>query len=268
MATATETLPFQAETKELLRLMIHSLYTDKDIFLRELISNASDALDRLRFESITNNDILEGNNKFEIRLEADPGARTLTVSDSGIGMSREEVVSHLGTIARSGTGELRKRLEEKGSAADLPELIGQFGVGFYSAFMAADKVKVVTRRAGGTSAVQWESDGSGTYSIGDAEKTERGTTITLSLKAPDKENGIDDYTDYWRLSSIVKKHSDFISYPILMKKPVEDKEKAEVPVEETPLNSMNPIWKRSPSEVKPENIPSSTSMFRMTGLSR
>src|SRR4051812_17633178 len=160
MATATETLPFQAETKELLHLMIHSLYTDKDIFLRELISNASDALDRLRFESITNNEILEGNDKFEIRLEADPNARALTISDSGIGMSRGEVVSNLGTIARSGTGELRKRMAEKGSATDLPELIGQFGVGFYSAFMVADKVTVLTRKAGTEGAIEWESDGS------------------------------------------------------------------------------------------------------------
>src|SRR6185295_9436334 len=149
--------------------MIHSLYTDKDIFLRELISNASDALDRLRFESITNNEILEGNDKFEIRIEADAKTRILTISDSGIGMTREEVVSNLGTIARSGTGELRRALAEKGAAADLPELIGQFGVGFYSAFMVADKVTVLTQKAGQTGAIEWESDGSGTYSIREAE---------------------------------------------------------------------------------------------------
>ncbi|MEO8131621.1 MAG: molecular chaperone HtpG, partial [Bryobacteraceae bacterium] len=252
MATATETLPFQAETKELLHLMIHSLYTDKDIFLRELISNASDALDRLRFESITNNEILEGNDKFEIRLEADPKAKTLTISDSGIGMTREEVVSNLGTIARSGTGELR-RLAEKGAAADLPELIGQFGVGFYSAFMVADKVTVLTRKAGAAGAIEWESDGTGTYSIREAEKAERGTTITLHMKPADKDSGIEDYTDSWRISSIVKKHSDFIAYPILLKKEPDPKETPEdAPAAETPLNSMNPIWKRSPADVKPE----------------
>ncbi|MEP6535160.1 MAG: molecular chaperone HtpG [Bryobacteraceae bacterium] len=253
MATATETLPFQAETKELLHLMIHSLYTDKDIFLRELISNASDALDRLRFESITNNEILEGNDKFEIRLEADPKAKTLTISDSGIGMTREEVVSNLGTIARSGTGELRRRLAEKGAAADLPELIGQFGVGFYSAFMVADKVTVLTRKAGAAGAIEWESDGTGTYSIREAEKAERGTTITLHMKPADKDSGIEDYTDSWRISSIVKKHSDFIAYPILLKKEPDPKETPEdAPAAETPLNSMNPIWKRSPADVKPE----------------
>ena len=152
---AAETLAFQAETKELLRLMIHSLYTEKDIFLRELISNASDALDRLRFESLTDGELLEGNDKFEIRIEANRDDRTLTISDSGIGMSREEVVANIGTIAKSGTGELRRRLQEKGSAADVAELIGQFGVGFYSAFMVADKVKLITRRAGSSEAIEW-----------------------------------------------------------------------------------------------------------------
>ena len=138
MSTTNETLAFQAETKELLRLMIHSLYTDKDIFLRELISNASDALDRLRFESLTNSALLEGNDKFEIRVDADKAARTVTISDTGIGMSREDVITHIGTIAKSGTGELRSRLKESGSANDVADLIGQFGVGFYSAFMVAD----------------------------------------------------------------------------------------------------------------------------------
>ena len=179
---AAETLAFQAETKELLRLMIHSLYTEKDIFLRELISNASDALDRLRFESLTNNELLEGNDKFEIRIEVNKEDRTLTISDSGIGMSREEVVANIGTIAKSGTGELRRRLQEKGSAADVADLIGQFGVGFYSAFMVADKVKLTTRRAGSTEAIEWESEGSGTYSIRDTDKRDRGTSITLYLR--------------------------------------------------------------------------------------
>ncbi|MES1258087.1 MAG: molecular chaperone HtpG [Acidobacteriota bacterium] len=258
MSTPNETLAFQAETKELLRLMIHSLYTDKDIFLRELISNASDALDRLRFESLTNGALLEGDDKFEIRVEADPAARTLTISDSGVGMTREEVIAHIGTIAKSGTGELRSRLKESGSASDVAELIGQFGVGFYSAFMVADRVRLVTRRAGSADATAWESEGAGTYTISDAAKPERGTSITLYLKSPDSENGIEDYTDDWRLSSIIRKHSDFISYPIILKKerqePESDAKDAPMKtiVEDTTVNSMKPIWKRSPAEVKPE----------------
>ncbi len=239
---SVETLAFQAETKELLRLMIHSLYTEKDIFLRELISNASDALDRLRFESLTNAELLENDDKFEIRLDVDKELKTLTVSDSGIGMTREEVVANIGTIARSGTGELKRRLQEDKSAANVADLIGQFGVGFYSAFMVADKVKLVTRRAGSSEAVAWESDGSGSYTIGDAEKPERGTSVTLYLRTPDPDNGIEGYTDAWRISSIVRKHSDFIAYPIIAKK--DDKDET--------LNSMKPIWKRSPSEITKE----------------
>ena len=240
-----ETLAFQAETKELLRLMIHSLYTEKDIFLRELISNASDALDRLRFESLTNPELLESNDKFEIRLEVDKELKTLTVSDSGIGMTRDEVVANIGTIAKSGTGELKRRLQEDKSATNIADLIGQFGVGFYSAFMVADKVKLVTRRAGSNQAVSWESDGSGSYTVGDAEKPERGTSVTLYLRAPDPDNGIEDYTDSWRISGIVRKHSDFIAYPILFRKDEKDEK-------EEPLNSMKPIWKRSASEVTKE----------------
>jgi molecular chaperone HtpG len=237
-----ETLAFQAETKELLRLMIHSLYTEKDIFLRELISNASDALDRLRFESLTNPELLAGDDKFEIRIDTDKELKSLTISDSGIGMTRDEVVANIGTIAKSGTGELKKRLKEDTSATNIADLIGQFGVGFYSAFMVADKVKLVTRRAGSDQAVQWESEGSGDYTISDAEKPERGTSITLYLRTPDPDNGIEDYTDTWRISSIVRKHSDFIAYPIILKK--DDKDET--------LNSMKPIWKRSPSDVTKE----------------
>jgi molecular chaperone HtpG len=256
MAAANETLTFQAETKELLHLMIHSLYTDKDIFLRELISNASDALDRLRFESLTSQDLLQGSDKFEIRIDTDKAARTLTITDTGIGMTRDEVISHIGTIARSGTGEMRSRIKETGSAADVAELIGQFGVGFYSAFMVADKVRLVTRRAGTSAATVWESEGLGTYTVGEAEKPERGTSITLHLKAPDTENGLEDYTDDWRLSSIIRKHSDFISYPIIVRKEREeggeDGAEKKTVVEDTTVNSMKPIWKRSSSEIKPE----------------
>ena len=254
MSATDQTLEFQTETKELLHLMIHSLYTRKDIFLRELISNASDALDRLRYESLTRHELLDGNDKFEIRLDVDRSARTLTIGDTGIGMSREEVIAHIGTIARSGTAELRRKLQEAGSADDVAGWIGQFGVGFYSAFMVADRVKLVTRRAGETAATEWESAGAGTYSIKETEKAERGTAITLYLKQPDPENGIEDYTDQWRLSSIVKQHSDFVSYPIIAKRerPSGEKDSKEMVVEDTVLNSMKPIWKRSPAEVKKE----------------
>jgi molecular chaperone HtpG len=250
---ATQVMTFQAETKELLGLMIHSLYTQKEIFLRELISNASDALDRLRFESLTAQELLEGNDKFEIRLDVDPAARTLTVSDSGIGMSREEVIANIGTIAKSGTADLRRTIDAA-SAAQVAESIGQFGVGFYSAFMVADRVKLLTRRAGQTVATEWESDGGGTYEIRVSQKSERGTSITLYLKQPDPEAGIEDYTDYWRLSSIVKLHSDFINYPIIAKKErSQTGADASAPdkqiIEENVLNSMKPIWKRSTAEV-------------------
>ena len=259
MAAASEVLAFQAETKELLGLMIHSLYTEKEIFLRELISNASDALDRLRFESLTNHELLEGNDKFEIRLDVDRSARTLTITDTGIGMSREEIINNIGSIAKSGTAELRKKLADNPSAASVAEFIGQFGVGFYSAFMVADRVKLLTRRAGQSGATEWESDGGGTYEIREAQKAERGTSVTLYLKKPDPETGVEDYTDSWRLASIIKMHSDFINYPIIAKKErtqagaegskAGDKE---IVIEDSTLNSMKPIWKRSPAEVKPE----------------
>jgi molecular chaperone HtpG len=181
MTATAESREFPAETKALLRLVTHSLYTDNEIFLRELISNASDALDRLRFESLTNIDLLEGNSRFEIWVEIDGVACTLTVSDSGFGMSREEVIANIGTIARSGIGELRQLLDDRGFAAQASELIGRFGVGFYSAFVVADKVRLRTRGARSSAAFEWESDGDGTYSIGECDKSERGTSITLQL---------------------------------------------------------------------------------------
>ncbi|HWN43542.1 MAG TPA: ATP-binding protein, partial [Thermoanaerobaculia bacterium] len=167
MATTAqaETLQFQAETKQLLDLMIHSLYSNKEIFLRELISNSSDALDRLRFESLTRPELLEGDEKLEIRLETDRENRTLTISDNGIGMSRDEVVANIGTIAKSGTRELVKQLKESGSQKEILEFIGQFGVGFYSSFMVSERVELITRRAGEETATRWESTGDGTYTI-------------------------------------------------------------------------------------------------------
>ncbi|HET8891429.1 MAG TPA: molecular chaperone HtpG [Candidatus Angelobacter sp.] len=256
MATvpASESFQFQAETTQLLNLMIHSLYTQREIFLRELISNASDALDRLRFEALTNLELVEDGHKYEIRLKPDVAARTLTISDTGIGMSRQELIEHIGTIARSGTRELRKRMKESRSSEAVAELIGQFGVGFYSAFMVADKVTILTRRAGESNASLWESAGEGVYTLADAEKPSCGTDITLHLKPVDTENGIEDYTDRWKLSIIVHKYSDFIAYPIIYEGPrqepgeTEDAAK-EIKIETKTLNSMKPIWTRSRSEV-------------------
>ena len=235
MAAQVETYQFQAETKQLLDIMIHSLYTTKEIFLRELISNASDALDRLGFESLTKPELTAEDSTKEIRLEVDRDARTLTISDSGIGMSREEVIEHIGTIAKSGTRELREKMREGASTSVLEELIGQFGVGFYSAFMVADRVTLLTRRAGEQRATRWESTGDGQYTISDSEKPARGTSITLHLKPIDHEGGIEDYTDKWTLSRIVKRHSDYVNYPILF--------------DGEALNSMKPLWTRPASEV-------------------
>jgi molecular chaperone HtpG len=251
---------FQAETRQLLDLMIHSLYTNKEIFLRELISNASDALDRLRFEALTNPTFLEENDRYEIRLEVDKERRTLSISDTGIGMSREEVIAHIGTIAKSGTRELREKIIGDQGAQQLAEFIGQFGVGFYSSFMVADKVTLVTRRAGESTATLWESMGDGAYNLAEAERSGRGTTITLHLKPVDSENGIDDFTDQWVLSRIVRRYSDFVSYPIIHKF-----EREETPrdvagnlvadaqptfvIEDKILNSMKPIWSRAQAEI-------------------
>ncbi|HWF02065.1 MAG TPA: molecular chaperone HtpG [Candidatus Angelobacter sp.] len=248
-----ESFQFQAETTQLLHMMIHSLYTQKEIFLRELISNSSDALDRLRFESLTRPELISDGHQDEIRLKPDVAARTLTISDTGIGMSRQELVEHIGTIARSGTKELRKRVQESQSAEVVAESIGQFGVGFYSAFMVADKVTIITRRAGEIKATQWESTGDGSYTLEEVEKAGSGTDIILHLKKPDAEAGIEDFTDRWKLSMIVHKYSDFIAYPIIYEGPKQEPgeaEEAEKPaIESKTLNSMKPLWTRSRSEV-------------------
>jgi molecular chaperone HtpG len=252
--------PFQAETKRLLDLMIHSLYTNKEIFLRELISNSSDALDRLRFEALTNPTLLAEDGGYEIRLETDKDKRTLSISDTGIGMSREEVIANIGTIAKSGTRELREKLSEGQPDQQLAEFIGQFGVGFYSAFMVADKVSLVTRRAGEFSATLWESTGNGAYQLAEAERPGRGTTITLHLRPVDPENGIEDFTDQWVLSRIVRRYSDFVSYPIVCKFEREERERdgsgnlimdaqPTFVFEDKTLNSMKPIWSRAQTEI-------------------
>ena len=251
-ATAQDSFQFQAETTQLLHLMIHSLYTQREIFLRELISNASDALDKLRFEALTNSELVPDGHKYEIKLKPDVANKTLTVSDTGIGMSRQDLIDHIGTIARSGTQEMRKRMQESQSAESFADLIGQFGVGFYSAFMVADKVTIITRRAGEATATQWESSGDGTYTLGEAEKASCGTDIILQLKKPDAENGIEDYTDRWKLSMIVHKYSDFIPYPIIYEGPAQEPgepEAKEIKIETKTLNSQKPLWTRRRAEV-------------------
>jgi molecular chaperone HtpG len=243
MSTATETLPFQAETRQLLDIVIHSLYSHKEIFLRELLSNASDALDRLKLDALQGRTLLDDDPVLEIELVPDSKARTLTVSDSGIGMTREELVQLIGTIAKSGTRELVEQLKASASSEAAATLIGQFGVGFYSAFMVADRVEIVTRKAGAETATRWESTGDGSYTLSGASRFRRGTDIILHLKPVDPANGLADYTSAVVLKAIVKKHSDFIAHPIKLKE-VKDG----VPTWTT-LNSMKPIWTQSASEV-------------------
>jgi len=258
MNAEVETHQFQAETKQLLDIVINSLYSHKEIFLRELISNASDALDRVRFESLTDPKILDPAETLEIRLETDGNARTLTVLDNGIGMSRDEVVSHIGTIAKSGTRELMDTLKDRKSGEAVADLIGQFGVGFYSVFMVADKVTLVTRRAGASIATRWTSTGDGAYELAEDTRFTRGTTITLHLKGVDVENGLDDFTEFGVLRSLVKRYSDFVGYPIkaeeTRQKPADEstKETTHEVTEEKILNSMKPIWIRPSTEVSTE----------------
>lgn len=242
---------FQAEVKQLLDLMVHSLYSNKDIFLRELISNASDALDRLRFEQITN-EALRTDGELEIRIEPDRENRTLSIIDNGIGMSRGDVVENLGTIARSGTKEFLAALKQSEKSELPPELIGQFGVGFYSSFMVADRVTVVTRKAGEEKATRWESTGDGGYDLDEAERPQHGTTVTLHLKSPDEEDALNDYTDRYVLQGIVKRYSDFVAYPIKMKTWVEKGESGAKVLEEEKLNSQKAIWSRPKDEVTKE----------------
>ena len=255
---AKTTKMFQTEVTQLLDLVIHSLYSNRDIFLRELISNGSDAIDKVRFEAQSNEAILEGNSDWSISLIPDKEAKTLTIRDNGIGMSAAEVEEHIGTIAKSGTKAFMQTLKQA-AASDQPELIGQFGVGFYASFMVADKVVLVTRRAGETNqATRWESTGDGSYTIEDDTKSSRGTDITLHLKEEFLE-----YLDEWRLRTIVKKYSDFIQYPVTMTVtrtvPVTDDEGKEIEgggtiekEEVQTLNSMKAIWARPKAEVTPE----------------
>lgn len=240
---AAEKFEFQAEVKQLLDLMIHSLYSNRDVFLRELISNASDACDRLRFEGLTDSELLPAE-PFSVNLHVDPNARVLSVSDNGIGMNREEVVNNIGTIARSGTAEFLRSLSKSGDRKISPELIGQFGVGFYASFMVADEVSVLTRKAGESKATRWASSGDGSYEIEEAEREAAGTTIRLKLKPAEGDDAIADYTDEWLLRRIVKRYSDFVAYPIHLQI-----EAADPPTSTEPLNSMKAIWRRPEEDV-------------------
>ncbi|MBM7058255.1 molecular chaperone HtpG [Streptomyces durocortorensis] len=248
MPSSVETLEFQAETRQLLRLVIHSIYSNKDIFLRELISNASDALDKLRLESLTGSLAEVDTSALHISLEVDRDARTLTVRDNGIGMTRDDLVELIGTIAKSGTAGLLEKIKESKEAATTESLIGQFGVGFYSAFMVADKVTMRTRRVGTDSGTRWESDGEGSYTIQDDEGLPVGTSVTLHLKHADSEDGLADYLSESKIRQIVKRYSDFIRWPIRM---VSDRTDAdgETTSELDTLNSMKALWARSRSEV-------------------
>ncbi|MFG3601312.1 molecular chaperone HtpG [Micromonospora chersina] len=248
MSDRVETLEFQAEARQLLQLMVHSIYSNKDVFLRELISNASDALDKLRLESLVDKDLQVDTADLHIEIEVDKDARTLTVRDNGIGMSRDEVVGLIGTIAKSGTAELLRTLRETKDAAASQELIGQFGVGFYATFMVADKVTLLTRRAGQAGGTRWESTGEGTYSIEAVDDAPQGTSVTLHLKPADDEDNLHDYTAEWTIREIVKRYSDFIAWPIRMtvEKPGED---GATTREEQTLNSMKALWARARDEV-------------------
>jgi molecular chaperone HtpG len=243
-----ETLGFQTEVKQLLHLMIHSLYSNREIFLRELISNASDACDKLRFESLHNDALLEGGGDFAIRIGHDKEARTLTIADNGIGMNREEVIANLGTIAKSGTREFFSQLS--GDQQKDAHLIGQFGVGFYSSFIVADRVTVRTRRAGESAdqGVEWSSDGGGEYNIAMIDRAERGTEITLHLR-----EGQDDLLSGWKLKSIIHKYSDHIVQPIVMKKEEWKEGKEEVSDEDETVNQASALWAKSKNDISEDD---------------
>jgi molecular chaperone HtpG len=246
------TMEFKTELKQLLHLITHSLYSNREIFLRELISNASDAINKIRFDSIANEDKLEGNKDWKIKLTADTEAKTLTVSDNGVGMTRETVVELLGTIAKSGTKAFLENLKQQ-DAKTRPDLIGQFGVGFYSSFMVADKVTVYTRQAGSPAdGVKWESDGQGEFTIESHDKATRGTDIVLHLKEDCLE-----YLREWSLRNLIKKYSDFVEHPIVMdversKETEGEEESTEKEIVEETLNAQTALWLRNKSEVKPE----------------
>ena len=247
-AATKETMGFQTEAKKLLHLMIHSLYSNREIFLRELISNASDAIDKHRFAAVQDNTLAECVGEYQIHVEIDSEAKTVTIADNGIGMTREDVIEHLGTIAKSGTATFLEQLS--GDDKKDSQLIGQFGVGFYSSFIVADRVEVITRKAGTAEATHWESEGEAEFSVAPAEREQSGTTVILHLK--------DDATEFandWRVRSVIKKYSDHISVPVMMPKVAapsseEDTEsESEKVLEWEAVNEAKALWTRSRSDV-------------------
>ncbi|QKW26052.1 molecular chaperone HtpG [Streptomyces seoulensis] len=246
----TETFEFQVEARQLLQLMIHSVYSNKDVFLRELVSNASDALDKLRLAALRDDTLDADTSDPHIEIEADQEARTLTVRDNGIGMSYDEVTQLIGTIANSGTAAFLAELREAQEGAGGDGLIGQFGVGFYSGFMVADEVTLVTRRAGESQGTRWSSRGEGTYTLENVDEAPQGTAVTLHLKPADSENQLHDYTSAWKIKEIVKRYSDFITWPVRLVTAAVDGEDAPEP--ET-LNSMKALWARPRDEVADED---------------
>ncbi len=244
-----QTLGFQAEVKQLLQLMIHSLYSNKEIFLRELISNASDAADKLRFEAINHAALFDNDSELAIHVEVDKDARTITIADNGIGLSQQEAIDHLGTIAKSGTKEFFSRLS--GDQQKDAALIGQFGVGFYSGFIVADRITVESRRAGlpADQGVRWESRGEGDFTVETIDKPQRGTRIILHLR-----EGEDEFLSAWQLKSVIRKYSDHISLPIKMRKEEWDEEKKEMVVRDEleTINQASALWARSKSDISDE----------------
>ena len=249
-------LNFEAETKQILNLMVHSIYTHKEIFLRELISNASDALDKARFESITKSDKYTGMDNLRIKIEIDEQNRILTIKDNGIGMTKEDVIQNIGSIARSGTKAFLEKIKQeaenkKESGIDL---IGQFGVGFYSAFMVADNIIIETKNVESDKGVKWESSGDGSYSIEDIDKADRGTNIILKLKPKNEnEENEEDYSNIYTLERLIQKYSNYVHYPIIMDMPIPKKDEKEIQqYEEKTINSMISIWQKNKSDVKTE----------------
>ncbi len=253
-----EILNFEAETKQILNLMVHSIYTHKEIFLRELISNASDALDKARFESITKSDKYADMDNLRIKIEIDEQNRVLKIIDNGIGMTKEDVINNIGSIARSGTKAFLEKIQKDKEASKESgiDLIGQFGVGFYSAFMVADNIIIETKNVDSDKGVRWESLGDGSYSIEDIDKQDRGTSIILKLKGKDEkieEDGFtdEDYCNRYTLESLIHKYSNYVHYPIVMDMPIPKKDEKEVQqYEEKTINSMISIWQKSKSDVK------------------
>ncbi|MGL4306786.1 MAG: molecular chaperone HtpG [Mycobacteriaceae bacterium] len=253
MTESIEQLEFQAETRQLLDLMIHSVYSNKDSFLRELVSNASDALDKLKLEAFQDKELVVDTSDLHIEIDVDKEQRTLTVRDNGIGMSRDEVIELIGTLAKSGTGELRRKLKEAKDSAASQELIGQFGIGFYSTFMVADTVTLVTCKAGESSSTRWISSGEGTYTIETLPDAVQGTSVTLHLKPEDSEDHLFDYTSEWKIKELIKRYSDFIAWPIRMDvEKASSDDDADITIESETINSMKALWARSKDEVSEE----------------